>query len=285
MEIDKAYPPVETARDSVDRFLAQWAVQRADLDFSPVSVITRLARVRGHLDDALAEVFDGFDLSPADFVVIVTLRRAGAPYTLPQARLMNALGLTSGTVSVRLARLERMGIVGREDDTSDKRIQLVRLTDQGLDLFDRIAPVHLANEDRLLSALDPTEREQLADLLRRLLLSYEDTGTRAPHLWGMRLEPVHIARRRRAAVGLSDPPGLLVADTAPHTTADAAGLQRGDLITHANGHQIRHLDHLTRAAATGQVLTLDLLRGEQPLQITLAVPDAAAVRPAEETRP
>lgn len=169
----------EAARDSVDGILAQWAVERPDLDFSPVGVITRLARVRAHLDTKLAEVFDGFGLSPADFVVIVTLRRSGAPYRLPQARLMTALGLTSGTVSVRLARLESRGVIRRESDPGDQRIQVVSLTRQGQDLFDRIAPVHLAGEDQLLSALDPGQREQLAGLLRTLLVSYENPGPRA----------------------------------------------------------------------------------------------------------
>ena len=35
---------------------------------------------------------------------------------------------------------------------------------------------HWANEDRLLAALDPTEREQLVGLLRKLLLSVEGPG-------------------------------------------------------------------------------------------------------------
>jgi DNA-binding MarR family transcriptional regulator len=258
--------------DSVDGILDQWAVQRVDLDFSPVGIITRLARVRGHLDGALAEVFDGFDLSPADFVTIITLRRAGPPFTLPQARLMNAMNLTSGTVSVRLARLENLGVIRREDDTGDRRVQLVRLTPAGLDLFDRIAPVHLANEDRLLSALDAGEREQLAGLLRKLLLSYENTGPQAVELWGMRLEPGHIARQRRAAVGLSDPPGLLVSDISPHGPADEARLQRGDLITHAGGREIRTPDDLLDAATARAALTLDLLRAEHPHRITLTLP-------------
>ena len=72
---------------------------------------------------------------------------------MPQARLMDALGLTSGTVSVRLERLEKSGIVTREPDPASARSSLVQLTQKGVELFDRAAPVHLANEDRLLSAL------------------------------------------------------------------------------------------------------------------------------------
>jgi DNA-binding MarR family transcriptional regulator len=164
---------VRDVRDSVDQILADWADERPDLDFSPVGVVTRLARVRAHLDAAVASVFTRFDLSPADFQVIVTLRRAGEPYRLAQARLMTQLALTSGTISVRIDRLARRGVVVREPDPDDARISLVRLTDEGLRLFDAVAPVHLANEERLLSVLDQREREQLAGLLRRLLVSFE----------------------------------------------------------------------------------------------------------------
>src|SRR2546430_10721326 len=93
------------AQDSVAQLLADWARERPDLDFAPVGIINRLARVRAHLDSALLQVFRSFSLTSADFRVIVALRRAGSPYQLPQARLMTQLGLTSGTISLRVDRL------------------------------------------------------------------------------------------------------------------------------------------------------------------------------------
>jgi DNA-binding MarR family transcriptional regulator len=84
---------------------------------------------------------------------------------MPQARLMTALGLTSGTISVRVDRLLCRGVVTRESDDTDARVTRIRLTGEGLRLFDEIAPVHLANEDRLLSALDDDERDALAGLV------------------------------------------------------------------------------------------------------------------------
>ena len=103
----------ESVQDSVARLLADWARERPDLDFSPVGVINRLARVRAHIDSALLQVFRDFGLTAADFRVIVTLRRVGLPYELPQARLMTQLALTSGTISLRVDRLANRGIVTR----------------------------------------------------------------------------------------------------------------------------------------------------------------------------
>ena len=170
-------PACATARDRVDRVLLDWDRERPDLDFTPAGVVSRLARARSYLDVELAAVFARFGLTSADFGVIITLRRSGLPYTMPQARLMDALGLTSGTVSVRIDRLEQRGIVSREPDPGSTRGSLVRLTGKGLRLFDEVAPVHLANEDRLLSALSRDERQTLADLLRRLLAGFESSTT------------------------------------------------------------------------------------------------------------
>jgi DNA-binding MarR family transcriptional regulator len=267
-------PPVA---DSVDEILRQWAVQRPDLDFSPVGVLTRIARLRNHFDASLQEVFDRFGLSAADFQVIITLRRSGKPYRLAQSRLMTQLSLTSGTVSVRLERLERAGIVERGPDPADRRGALVTLTDHGLTLFDRVTPEHLANEDRLLSALDHGQREQFVDLLRRLLLSLEPGTSQVGTTLGVRLESAPAARRRRTLVGLSDTPGLLVADV---TDPDLAGdLRRGDLLVAVNGTALH--SEVTLATALrdrpGVKLTLEVLRGNEPVTVKLrAAPDPDA---------
>ncbi len=271
-------PTCRNSWDEVDRLLADWAGQRPDLDFTPVGVVTRLSRLRGYLDAELAGVFARFGLTSADFLVIVTLRRGGPPYRMPQARLMDALGLTSGTVSVRLDRLEKSGIVTREPDPAGSRGSLVQLTDKGLELFDRVAPVHLANEDRLLSALSPAEREVLADLLRRLLSSFESGSIDVAASLGLVLEPARLARGRRQAVGLSDRAGLLVASVELGSPAHQAGIERGDLLISLDGVEV--------ISSTGLALQLErllgrrtvragLLRGDEEVTVRLAMPAVA----------
>jgi DNA-binding MarR family transcriptional regulator len=270
-------PACRGSWDEVDRVLADWAVQRPDLDFSPVGVVTRLSRLRGYLDAELAGVFARFGLTSADFLVIVTLRRSGPPYLMPQARLMDALGLTSGTVSVRLDRLEKSGIVTRKPDPASARGSLVQLTGKGVDLFDRVAPVHLANEDRLLSALSPAERQLLADLLRRLLSSFESSSTEVAASLGLVLEPARLARARRQAVGLSDRAGLLVASVEPGSPAHAAGIERGDLLTSLDGAEVISSTGLALQLENllgGRTVRAGLLRGDEAVTVHLALTPA-----------
>ena len=119
---------------------------------------------------------------------------------------MGRLGLTSGTVSVRLTRLGGKGVVGRGPSPDDARGTQVTLTAKGLAPFDEVAPVNLATEDLLLSALTDDERGRLAGLLRKVLVGFEHDRSAGP--FGLTLAPAHLARRMPVSVGLSDTPGL-----------------------------------------------------------------------------
>lgn len=278
-EVRRAYgiPEHEATWDSVDYLLADWARERPDLDFSPLAVVYRIGQVRRLLEQRMAEVFARHGLTAADFLVIVTLRRAGEPYRMPQARLMDALGLTSGTVSLRLDRLVKAGSVTREPDPNDRRGSIIQLTDAGLRLFDAVAPEHLANEDRLLSALTADQRTELAGLLRHLLVSLEPPRSSAGAYLGMSLEPAHVARSLRAAVGLSDAAGLLVSTVEAGSPAAAAELQRGDLITEVEGVPASNLGALAAALAElreGEGVELVVLRGNDPRRMMLRRPSA-----------
>lgn len=267
-------PEHQSAWDSVDYLLADWARERPDLDFTPVAVINRLGRVRLILQQRMAEVFAGHGLTAADFLVVVTLRRVGAPYQMPQARLMDALGLTSGTVSLRLERLVRAGTVTRSPDPDDRRGSVVQLTEDGLRLFDLLAPDHLANEDLLLSALDGAEREALAGLLRHLLVSLEPPRTSPEGHLGMSVESAVTARRRRAAVGLSDTAGLLVSNVEHGSPAQLAGIERGDLVAEVGGRAVRSATALTAAVSdlgADDSVEVVVLRGDRKHRMRVQV--------------
>jgi DNA-binding MarR family transcriptional regulator len=164
----------DAASDHVDRLRAAWAREWPELDTAPVAVVARVGRLARHLDRGLERVFAEHGLTREGFDVLAGLRRAGAPYRLTPTELYRSLMRTSGAMTNRLKRLEDAGLVRRVADPADGRVSLVELTPKGRRLFERVAPLHLANERAMLAALDDAEREQLAALLRKLLTRFED---------------------------------------------------------------------------------------------------------------
>lgn len=158
-------------RDQVDDILDQWRRERPDLDPSPMGVIGRLSRLAALVTRELEANFARHGLTRADFDVLATLRRSGAPHTLPVGRLQATMMISSGTTTHRIDRLETRGLVARDPDPDDRRGVRVRLTPAGHALVDEALPTHIALEHALLSALPLDRRDALADLLRELLIS------------------------------------------------------------------------------------------------------------------
>lgn len=160
--------------DHVDTVLAQWAVQRPDLDVSPMAVLGRLSRASRLIGPELNRAFTAHGIDAASFDVLATLRRSGAEHALTPAELMRAAMVTSGAITQRLDRLESRGLVTRSRSDADGRSVQVALTPDGLALIDQALPDHVQNEHRLLAALTPDQRAALVDALRNLLESLGD---------------------------------------------------------------------------------------------------------------
>lgn len=164
----------EQPTDAVDRIGEQWARERPELDVSPMLVVGRIHRVAELLDQELRTVFAQAGLGNGDFDVLASLRRAGAPYKLTPTELAGTTMVTSGAVTKRVDRLVRLGLVERTVSETDGRGRVIALTPAGRKLQEELHPQHLANEDRLLAALDADERRQLGALLSKLLVSLEE---------------------------------------------------------------------------------------------------------------
>jgi serine protease Do len=81
-----------------------------------------------------------------------------------------------------------------------------------------------------------------------------------------------------AALDLEAAKGALIAEVTPGAPADRAGLRRGDVVLAVDGAEVADRRGLTRiiaAAAPGSRVTLSLLRGGRPMQVTVTLGDRA----------
>lgn len=159
--------------DEVDRIVDAWRAQRPDLDFSPLEVLSRVARLSRHLDRARRAAFRRSDLEPWEWDVLSALRRAGEPYQLSPKQLLQQTLVSSGTMTNRIDRLVGRRLVRREADPGDRRGVLVILTDDGRVRVDAAITRLVDAEAVLLASLSRSDRERLAALLRKLSLGFD----------------------------------------------------------------------------------------------------------------
>lgn len=162
-----------TAGDDVDEVVAAWRRERPDLDVSPLEVLSRVSRLARRLDLARGSAFSEHGLEGWAFDVLSALRREGEPYQLSPGQLVQRTLVTSGTMTNRVDRLQRRGLVDREPDPSDRRGILVRLTQSGCDVVDAAMAGLIEQEQSLLAHLPPSDQQHLTTLLRRLLAPLE----------------------------------------------------------------------------------------------------------------
>jgi MarR family transcriptional regulator, transcriptional regulator for hemolysin len=85
-----------------------------------------------------------------------------------QADLAAAIGVRQPTVTHHLDTLERAGLVTRERDPANRRIQRVTLTEAGHERFLRLRRAAAAFDGRLRAGLDEGEVTELRRLLAQL---------------------------------------------------------------------------------------------------------------------
>ncbi len=167
-------PGGNNERDEVDDLVAAWREQRPDLDVAPLQVLSRVSRLARHLDIARRGAFAAHGLESWEFDVLSALRRAGPPFQLTPGALLRATLVTSGTMTNRIDRLAAAGLVSREPDPRDRRGVLVTLSQRGQAVVDAAFIDLLERERALLASLGEDQRQVLADLLRTLLIPFDE---------------------------------------------------------------------------------------------------------------
>jgi len=135
----------------------------------PVGLFTRLTRVALLVDAFQHRCLDPYGLRFIDYSVLRLLQLSGKPHTMSPTELSEIVLRSSGGMTQILDRLEKLGLVSRTPDPSDRRKVLAGLTRVGLRTAERVNESYLEAREQLLAPLSPTELEQLDGAIHRLL--------------------------------------------------------------------------------------------------------------------
>lgn len=128
------------------------------------------------LTDELVHFFNGFaswessvirnsDLTVSEAHAIEVLGQYGK---MNMKSLAQKSGVTTGTTTVTVDRLEKKDYARRESSRKDRRVNLIDLTDKGLKAFEEHHKYHLDLTEQMISILSEDEIEQLLNILKKI---------------------------------------------------------------------------------------------------------------------
>jgi MarR family transcriptional regulator for hemolysin len=121
------------------------------------------------LDAHLARV----GMTSSGFIVLMALRHHSP---LIQRRLAEWLGIEGPTLTRQLEKLERDGLISRQQVASDRRASLVSLTAAGQERLTQLEPVVGAAALEVTANFTTAQLHQLSDLLDQIAAPKRVTG-------------------------------------------------------------------------------------------------------------
>ena len=136
--------------------------------FDPKAGIGGLvARVRVKLLDALDADLAPYDITAAQYVILVNL----ASGVESASSLCRGVSYDPGAMTRMIDRLERKGLVRRVRSAEDRRVVKLALTDEGKAVYPKLVARAAAVINRSLRGFTKSEAQQLESLLQRMLVN------------------------------------------------------------------------------------------------------------------
>ena len=163
-------PSRRTSEELLHLFKENWPEGYSSAE----EVMLRLYHAALRHTEELHRFLARFNLTTIEFVTLRVLRREPEPHVMTPSALHETLVLSPGGMTKILKQLEAKGLVSRRADAADKRRNLVELTPQGRAAIEAAQNAVREFDFALLErTLNDRERQRLAQLLRKLLLSLE----------------------------------------------------------------------------------------------------------------
>lgn len=124
-----------------------------------------LAQLGAHASMKFAERIAAHDLTPPQAGI---LRQLSGNPGISQQQLAQGLGMLPSRIVAFVDDLERLCLVQRVRDDTDRRRNALQLTDSGRTALEKIGRAARAHENELCAGLSDEERGQLVGLLSRI---------------------------------------------------------------------------------------------------------------------
>ena len=142
--------------------------KETELNLKMMIIIARMVKA---IDQTVIPDINSHGLTPSQFSVLEALLHKG-PLTVNE--IIEKTLSTSGNMGLVISNLERSGLVLKKVSETDKRSRTIELTNEGRKLIEEIFPPHVEIVNRMFSGIDLSEKEQMAEMMKKLSKSIGD---------------------------------------------------------------------------------------------------------------
>ncbi len=129
----------------------------------------QLIELYGKLSSWEQDVVKSSSLSPAQMHTIEIVGHEPHGATLRMKDLAKKMGVTTGTLTVMIDRLEQQGLLKRTPHETDRRSYLIALTEKGQGLFVEHHQYHLRLTEEITATLSTEEQALFSATLEKII--------------------------------------------------------------------------------------------------------------------
>lgn len=115
------------------------------------------------------EFFHPFGLTDVQFNLMMLLCYQGGPEEgLIQARISRMMLVNRANITSLIDRMEKAGLVVRTLIPTDRRYNVIKLTDRGKKLLDEVEPLYTKKVKKLMATLKEADQKRLIGMLEKI---------------------------------------------------------------------------------------------------------------------
>lgn len=137
------------------------------------AAIYGLACVYSLLEKEFSNYLRPFGLSPAKFNCLMVIKHKGKDKGLSQVQIGKSLIVTASNMTRLLDRLHKESFIARVNQTGDRRVNLIKITQKGSDILDKVWPGYYKKLTDLARPLDTKELRRFSNLIIKWCVKLE----------------------------------------------------------------------------------------------------------------
>lgn len=124
-----------------------------------------LTRALDAVKKSIEKDIRSYGLNPTEFAVLELIYNKGEQ---PIQRIGEKVLIASSSITYVVDKLEKKKLLLRTPSPEDRRIIYASITEEGRSLMDEIFPIHSLQIQKILGGLDPKEKEDVIQQLKKL---------------------------------------------------------------------------------------------------------------------